>query len=315
MSVNIADYMTKIMQDQERKKAEQDRLLNSIKSSQAMSQVARPAADLIDFLSGINPRQKGTKIAETMPSEADEQRINTALAGYTIPDNKEMLALIKIMQDGKKEKTITDNVQVYDRVNKELKDVRKEADQKVTSYSKLDNALAFGGLSDITNHLATIAKGLGSEVSRLTDQDVNRALARTAKMDVAKVRAYFSGDPYVKMDDTYIRKLKNAVDRGRLNTYEDISKAIKGRKDVAAKSPFLGQYMGEELYGGYFSEADSEYQNRLGITDTLVNKQNKIKQIREFKKGLENIPPEQAQAELDKIVDSMIDLDIQIDEI
>lgn len=77
---NIAMFMQKLNEDNERKKAEQDRLLRDIESSQSQSKVFRPMAQFIDFLSNANPYQKGTALTENQPKSIDEQRINTALA-------------------------------------------------------------------------------------------------------------------------------------------------------------------------------------------------------------------------------------------
>lgn len=301
--------MKQIQGDQARKKTEQDRLLRDIESRQKQSQVTRPMAQFIDFISNVNPYKQGADLTKDQTKDIDEQRINAARAGYTMPDNKDMLALLK-MQSAEKiaqtrsatSKGIEQDFKRYDRIERDIKELETDMDKKSLAYSSLDNALASGNLSEFTNQLATIAKGLGSEVSRLTEQDVDRAVARTARVDFAKLRAYFAGDPNVKIGDEYITSLKRAIDRGRVNTYEFITKMIDGKKRTQAAQPYMKGYMGEDRLGGVYTQTKDRYRNVLGVTDEIEGKYNAVRQIKEIKKSFPNLSGDERNQAIDNII-------------
>lgn len=283
MSVNIADYMTKIMQDQERKKAEQDRLLNNIKSSQAMSQATRPAANLIDFLSGINPRQKGTKLAETIPGEIDEQRLNAALTGYTIPDNKEMLALIKIAQEGNTSGNYKANERLraqgmYDAM---IKDDIKSIENAENGLVSLRSYLASPNIQTMGVFLSQFARAIAGEKGVLTDKDITRIMPENLAKKFSTWDQFWTTNAKEienkgSLPKEYFTIYKKLLDEVEQKKTEVFTKRIQEKTDIAKLSP-IGDVLGYDTLDKQAKErlkpyitAQKKKDESLAIIDNLL---------------------------------------------
>lgn len=317
---NIALFMQQLQGDAQRKKDEQDRLLRDIESSQSVNKVARPIAQLIDFLSNANKFQSGTSLAGNFPKDIDEQRINATLAGYVNPSNDEILELMKMQSQeriagmkAKADKGVEDDWKRYSYIQKDIEEIDKTFREKTNAYNAVETALETGNLSMFTNQLANIAKGLGGESSRLTEEDINRAVARTFGQDMTKVKAYFSGDPNVKIQDKLLNSLRNSYIESKTTFYKNAATMVDSKKKAQAAAPYMSEYINKT--GGSDYEAIKQgVKNNLRISDELLEKQDAIKEVRDIKKRFATAKPEEQPILLDRVTELVTKYNISKDE-
>ena len=305
--------MKQIQGDQARKKTEQDRLLRDIESRQKQSQVTRPMAQFIDFISNVNPYKQGTDLTKDQTKDIDEQRINSALAGYTMPGNDEMLGLLKMESAekiaGAKVKGIDEDRMRFAAVEKDIQEVEQEATKKINAYVSLMGALETGNLSEVTNQLAAMAKGLGSEVSRLTEPDIDRAMKNTIGITLAKALAYVRDDPNQPISIKILTALRDTVNRGKVRYAEYLDAFLSQKKTIMSDNPYMKNYMSDDPatgYGSKYENTKTQFKALLQVTDPEIkeykDRRSAIKELQESRKNLGKGTPDEIAARIKRDV-------------
>lgn len=275
--------MQQLQGDAQRKKDEQDRLLRDIESSQSVNKVARPIAQLIDFLSNANKFQSGTSLAGNFPKDIDEQRINATLAGYVNPSNDEMLSLLKMQTD------------------KEIAGMRAAEDKSLQRKIKFDTeyrkdpltktlqekALAYDTIGDLTGiqlknnpmaqNMAKRAIVISTGDKRPSDKDIDQFGNSPEMLNLAQALwdKYNSGQYFTDKDKQNIIDIVNIT---KLSTQKMLNKHNKRWLDKASVTYGINPDEGKDVVDAAsmvsFSESEEE-----------INKaESKIKAIPELKK-------------------------------
>jgi len=285
-TIDLAAFATQMQEQADAKRVQQDKLLADLQQEQAVNSGMRPMAQLIDFMSGINPRQKGFNLSSTVPSAERDQQVKAGIIEQMKPNyddiykalaaqnkNTNMPASVEeyryaVANDGyqgsytdwvkqKQERPLSPNVgvptskEIGDQLGGIVKDAGKYS-QQITAAEKL---LESGDQLGYTQAASMIARLLG-ETGALTTYDVTSKMPQTLATKINSAIAYVSSNPNQPLP----KDLADAVKSNIKLVKGAMRDAFQSRMDLASEG-----YKNEPLYKDYFlpGRIGHVYQNKM----------------------------------------------------
>jgi hypothetical protein len=288
---NMNDYISELQAKEDADKLKWQDYADKVKTLNERNSVLGGAARFADTYAALNPRGLKSEYGKAYPDVKESEVLAQNLLEKTKPKDNQA-GILRIYQqqqqaENKKGNSLVDEFKRTNLIQADKKTIESQLDPVALSMGKLNNALESANYMEIMNQLSTLAKTVGSEVSRLTEDDIHRALPATLGMDLTKIGAYLTSNPSVAATPKVVASLREAAHRAKQSFSKYTENLVKQRASSTLASPVFKPVKNE--YEPMYQELANGYKTAFSPSDEETSKYEAIGQLRKNLKEMSSI--------------------------